>query len=153
MGVDCGVNTLLITAIFLKWRFFSEHFGLCNAFPSSLSVINHESTMPDPLNLAFAELLKDPKASFPRAFTICSSAMASSMDTKTSSGYIVFFTLTGLDDLPYLTGLYDKDQNGSFGLVEVHLLCHFWKAHCTYSIAMDIPIEQRARIEQGNIFE
>ena len=39
------------------------------------------------------------------------------MDTRTSSGYIVFFTLTGLDDLPYLTGLYDKDQNGSFGLV------------------------------------
>jgi len=73
--------------------------------------------MPDPLNLAFAELLKDPKASFPRAFTICSTAMASNMDTKTSSGYIALFTLTGLDDLPYLTGLYDKDQNGSFGLV------------------------------------
>ena len=73
--------------------------------------------MPDPPNLAFAELLKDPKASFPRAFTICSTAMASNMDTKTSSGYIALFTLTGLDDLPYLTGLYDKDQNGSFGLV------------------------------------
>ena len=72
--------------------------------------------MPDPLNLTFAELLKDPKSSFPRAFTICSSAMASNMDTRIS-GYIVFFTLTGLDDLPYLTGLYDKDQNGSFGLV------------------------------------
>ena len=73
--------------------------------------------MPDPLNLTFAELLKDPKASFPRSFTICSTAMASNMDTKTSSGFIVFFTLTGLDDLPYLTGLYDKDQSGSFGLV------------------------------------